>query len=91
MIWMVGAESLNRDARLTLSTARIFAQIKTSRGRSSRAELCSSFRTYGKMPTDRACKRGRDATIKMVGILRDLQRRDPYQAHSPRPQIQKSA
>lgn len=41
---------------LTLSTARILAQMKTSRGRSSRAELCSSLSTYGKMPTDRACR-----------------------------------
>lgn len=30
---------------LTLSTARILAQMKTSRGRSSRAELCSNFST----------------------------------------------
>lgn len=30
---------------LTLSTARILAHMKTSRGRSSRAELCSSFST----------------------------------------------
>lgn len=30
---------------LTLSTARILAQMKTSRGRSSRAELCSSLST----------------------------------------------
>lgn len=30
---------------LTLSTARILAQMKTRRGRSSRAELCSSFST----------------------------------------------
>lgn len=35
-----GAPSL-----LTLSTARILAQMKTSRGRSSRAELCSSLST----------------------------------------------
>jgi len=39
----------------TLSTASSFAHMKTSRGRSSRAELCSSFNTYGKMPTDNAC------------------------------------
>lgn len=38
----------------TLSTASSLAQMKTSRGRSSRAELCSSFKTYGKMPTDSA-------------------------------------
>lgn len=30
---------------LTLSTARILAQMKTRRGRSSLAELCSSFST----------------------------------------------
>ena len=40
----------------TLSTASSLAQMKTSRGRSSRAELCSSFSTYGKMPTDSAYK-----------------------------------
>jgi len=39
----------------TLSTASSLAQMKTSRGRSSRAELCSSFSTYGKIPTDNAC------------------------------------
>lgn len=39
---------------LTLSTAKILAQIKTNRGLNSLAELCNSFSTYGNMPTDRA-------------------------------------
>jgi len=37
--------------KLTLSTARIFAQIKTSKGLSSLALLCNNFKTYGKIPT----------------------------------------
>lgn len=52
---VAGGRAVKRQ--LTLSTARILAQMKTSRGRSSRAELWSSFSTYGKMPTDKACER----------------------------------
>lgn len=40
----------------TLSTAKIFAHMKTKRGLSSLAELCNSFNTYGKIPTERACR-----------------------------------
>ena len=40
--------------QLTLSTARIFAQINTISGRISLPELCRSLRTYGNIPTDNA-------------------------------------
>lgn len=39
---------------LTESTARTLAQMKTNKGLNSLAELCNSFKTYGKIPTDRA-------------------------------------
>ena len=42
------------DALLHCPLLRFFAQMNTSRGRSSRAELWRSFKTYGKMPTDNA-------------------------------------
>lgn len=39
---------------LTLSTARIFAHIKTKTGLNSLAELCNNFNTYGNIPTPNA-------------------------------------
>lgn len=60
----------SRVGELTLSTARILAQMKTSSGRSSLAELCSSFKTYGKIPTDRAWKHTNSRLFTEQQILR---------------------
>ena len=52
-------------SRLTVSTDNILAQMKTRRGLSSLALLCSNFKTYGNIPTDRAWNKT-DKILKYV-------------------------
>ena len=56
-------------ATLTLSTASILAQMKTKIGCNSLNLLANNLRTYGKIPTDRACMM-RQTSIE---LSRDLQ------------------
>ena len=50
-LWLA---SRTRSFWQDVSTAKIFAQMETSRGLSSLAADWRSFKTYGKIPTDRA-------------------------------------
>lgn len=53
---------------LTESTARTLAQMKTNKGLNSLAELCNSFKTYGKIPTDRAYRYKGEKWIKNLNL-----------------------